>query len=662
MQTILVVEDSESMQRIVAIAFGHEPFSLLRAWTAAEGVTCAKTQRPDLVVLDHGLPDGSGYDVAARLRADPSTAALPIVLLTSEQDPFDAARGRAAGITAHLQKPFECDDLLLCARQILGVVAAPPPRAAPSPVESTAVRSARLAPASPPNPTTPPTTPPSIAAVTRTTTQPGLVALTATSTPPDSDHPMSLPRTTGGAQVLALPGRMPTPGLRLPGAPDAAPGSLPPTIVPLPLLNIQVASGAEHQWLHDLLHDAASQGASDIHVHATGPMRMRRFSTLWSLPDSALPVDTIRRALMSLLSDDDLVRFEADGQVDFGLSLPRAGRFRVNIYRQQGGVDGVFRVVQREPPTLASLRMPSSLARLTTLHQGIVLLTGPGASGKSSTMAALLRAINEARSDHVVTIEDPIEVLHPSIRCVINQRQASRHTKSFARALKAALREDPDVIVIGEMRDRETAQLALTAAETGHLVLATLHTQSAVATINRVVGEFPPAQQPNVRAMLSESLRAIVSQRLLPRKDGSGVVPAVELLLNTPAVANLIREQRAHQIRTVMQTGAALGMQTLDASLNELVAEGLVDLEVARRQADDPRSVKAPGAARSMLPVSATPSTPPTVAAMPSTLPTNASTLPTPAATTSSLLPTSTTGTTGPTGTTGTTGTTGSSS
>jgi twitching motility protein PilT len=203
--------------------------------------------------------------------------------------------------------------------------------------------------------------------------------------------------------------------------------------------------------------------------------------------------------------------------------------------------------------------------------------------------------INEERTEHVVTIEDPIEVVHPSIRCVVNQRQAGRDTTTFSRALRAALREDPDVIVIGEMRDKETAQLALTAAETGHLVLATLNTHSAVRTINRVIGEFPPAQQGNVRAMLSESLRAIVSQRLLPRADGMGVVAATEVLMSTPAVANLIRENRTHQLKTTMQTGAALGMQTLDASLQDLVVRGLVTVEEARRHAEDPRAIGGAG-------------------------------------------------------------------
>jgi twitching motility protein PilT len=350
-------------------------------------------------------------------------------------------------------------------------------------------------------------------------------------------------------------------------------------------------------WLITVLAAAVRQDASDIHVHAGEMVRMRRYGALLAISDRPLPPSITELGLRALLNDEDRARFDASGQVDCGLSIPDVGRFRVNVYRQQAGIDGVFRVVKPRPPTLQSLNLPPELARLTTFHQGIVLVTGPASSGKSSTLAALVHMINEERAEHVVTIEDPIEVLHPSIRCVVNQRQAGRHTESFARALRAALREDPDVIVIGEMRDRETAQLALTAAETGHLVLATLHTQSAVRTINRVIGEFPPAQQPNVRAMLAESLRAVVSQRLLPRRDGLGVVPAVEVLMATPAVANLIRESRTHQIRSTMQTGTALGMQTLEGALSDLVARGFVTLEAARRVADEPKQVVGPATA-----------------------------------------------------------------
>jgi twitching motility protein PilT len=355
-----------------------------------------------------------------------------------------------------------------------------------------------------------------------------------------------------------------------------------------------LADEAARRWLYEVLLTAARESASDVHIHANEPVRLRRFGQLWAVTD-VLPAQLTNLAMRTLLDDEATRRLEEVGHVEGALSLPGIGRFRFTVYRQLWGTDGVLRVVKARPPTLASLGLPASLARLTTFHQGIVLVTGPGSSGKSSTMAALVHMINEERTEHVVTIEDPIEVVHPSIRCVVNQRQAGRDTTTFSRALRAALREDPDVIVIGEMRDKETAQLALTAAETGHLVLATLNTHSAVRTINRVIGEFPPAQQGNVRAMLSESLRAIVSQRLLPRADGMGVVAATEVLMSTPAVANLIRENRTHQLKTTMQTGAALGMQTLDASLQDLVVRGLVTVEEARRHAEDPRAIGGAG-------------------------------------------------------------------
>lgn len=339
-------------------------------------------------------------------------------------------------------------------------------------------------------------------------------------------------------------------------------------------------------WVISVLAAAVTQNASDIHIHADEPVRMRRYGQLLPVTAQPLPAALTSLALRSLLPAAEQKTLDQRGQVDCGLSITGVGRFRANVYQQLTGTDGVFRVVKQRPPTLAELSLPPTLARLTTFHQGIVLFTGPAACGKSSTLAALLHMINEERAEHVITIEDPIEVLHPSIRCVVNQREPGRHTASFARALRAALREDPDIIVIGEMRDRETAQLALTAAETGHLVFATLHTHSAVRTINRLIGEFPPAQQPGVRSMLAESLRAIVSQRLLPRKDGTGVVPAVEVLMSTPAVQNLIRESRVHQLRSTMQTGGSAGMQLLDNALQDLVARGVVDVNEARRHAD----------------------------------------------------------------------------
>ena len=346
------------------------------------------------------------------------------------------------------------------------------------------------------------------------------------------------------------------------------------------------------QWVEKMLAAAVERGASDVHFHADERVRMRLHGALVPMTDKPLPGNVVRAGLSLILPIEDQQRLEVDGQADCAIGIPGVGRFRANIYQTSRGLDGVFRVVKEVPPTLQGLNLPSSLARLTTFHQGIVLCTGPAGSGKTSTMAALVAMINEERADHVVCIEDPIEVVHKSQRCIVNQRQAGKHTSGFARALKAALREDPDVIVIGEMRDRETASLALTAAETGHLVLATLHTHSAVRTINRVIGEFPPQQQSTIRAMLSESLRAIVSQRLMPKKDGTGVVPAVEVLYCTPAVANLIRDNRTHQIRSTMQTGSAQGMQTLDAALKDLVQRGVVAPEAALRHAEDPRSIE----------------------------------------------------------------------
>jgi len=265
------------------------------------------------------------------------------------------------------------------------------------------------------------------------------------------------------------------------------------------------------------------------------------------------------------------------------------GRFRASIYRQQRGVDGVFRPIPTHPPTLEQLGMPANLARLTSYHQGLVLVTGPAGCGKSSTLAALVNLINENRPDHILTVEDPIEYVHTSKRAVINQRQVVTQTATFASALRAALREDPDVIVIGELRDLETISLAITAAETGHLVMATLHTNNTIRTINRILDVFPPKQQPQIRAMVSESLRAIVSQRLVPTADGRRRVPALEILFVKPAISNLIRDQKTFQIRSILQTGRSEGMCLLDDSLLDLVKSGTITKEAARRICDDPK-------------------------------------------------------------------------
>ncbi|MEO1173491.1 MAG: type IV pilus twitching motility protein PilT [Myxococcota bacterium] len=342
-----------------------------------------------------------------------------------------------------------------------------------------------------------------------------------------------------------------------------------------------------------VLREAVAAGASDIHFHANSVLRRRVNGVLADVPGERLSVEATQAMTYELLSEYERHALDEKGQIDFAYAIDGVARFRCNAYRQQTGMDLVMRAISANPPSLEELGLPTELAKFTNYHQGMVLLTGPAGSGKSSTMAALINIINEERLDHIITVEDPIEFVHTNKRCVVNQRQVGPHTKSFARALKGALREDPDIIALGELRDLETISLALTAAETGHLVLATLHTGNAIRTVNRLVGVFPPNQQAQIRTMVSESLRAVVSQRLVPRADGHGRVPALEILVTTKAVGNTIRDNKTFQLRSALQTGAAHGMKMLDNSLAELVRNGTVTREDAVKQADDPQ--KFPG-------------------------------------------------------------------
>ena len=378
--------------------------------------------------------------------------------------------------------------------------------------------------------------------------------------------------------------------LRSSTPPPSETPAAPAASAPIELVE-EMPDAADRAELDRVLRDAVERCASDIHLHSGDAIRLRIGGCI-DAEATPLPGGTsLEKMALAGLTAADRAAFAERGEIDFCYSLDGVARFRANAYRQQRGIDAVFRAIPLEAPTLEELGLPRSLARFTSYHQGMVLVTGPTGCGKTSTLAALVDLINEERQEHILTIEDPIEYVHPSKRCLVNQRSVRRHTESFARALRAALREDPDVIVIGELRDLETISLALTAAETGHLVLATLHTENAIRTVNRLVGAFPADQQSQVRTMLADSLRAVVSQRLMPRVDGAGRVAALETLVVTKAVANLIRENKTFQIHSILQTGASQGMGLLDQSIRQYVQSGVVAADAARGFCQDAKSL-----------------------------------------------------------------------
>jgi len=357
-------------------------------------------------------------------------------------------------------------------------------------------------------------------------------------------------------------------------------------------LPIPTSDQADRDRLETILAASTNKGASDIHLHAGGALK-HRFNGQLEVLDDSIDAEAVERMVCSSLTPEQRKHLSREGELDFCFEIPGVGRYRANAYRQQRGLDVVFRTIPDKPPTLEDLGLPEDLKKYTDYHQGMVLITGPAGCGKSSTLAALVNHINENRDEHVLTVEDPIEIVHPSKRCLVNQRHAGLHTASFSRALRGALREDPDIIVIGELRDLETISLAMTAAETGHFVLATLHTANAVRTVNRMIGAFPSNEQDQVRAMLSESLRAVLSQRLVPTADGQGRLPALELLVINRAIGNLIRDEKTVQIRSSMQTGKAHGMYLLEQSLNEMVASGKITREVALEVAEEKKLITA---------------------------------------------------------------------
>jgi twitching motility protein PilT len=345
--------------------------------------------------------------------------------------------------------------------------------------------------------------------------------------------------------------------------------------------------------IDDLLEQMVARGASDLHVTVGAEPTVRIMGQLERLKEfDRLMPDETQRLLYRILSTEQQKHLEIKRQIDVSYSIPGLARFRVNVYFQRESLGAAFRMIPAELKTLEQLGMPVAISELGKKPRGLVLVTGPTGSGKSTTLAALIDEINESRADHIMTIEDPIEFLHRHKRCIVNQREIGPDATSFAEALRGALRQDPDVILLGEMRDLETIATALTAAETGHLVFATLHTQDAPSTVDRLIDVFPAAQQEQVRVQIAATLQGVITQTLMPRLDGSGRVAAVEILLPDDAVRNLIRQAKVEQIYSVMQTGTQRGMQTLEQHLADLVLKGAVGVDVALARSSRPEQLE----------------------------------------------------------------------
>jgi twitching motility protein PilT len=363
----------------------------------------------------------------------------------------------------------------------------------------------------------------------------------------------------------------------------ATPTALPPHAAPEPMT--QEIHTLEHVDQYLLI--GKESDASDIHLGVNAQPIWRRFGTLepiWLQAPKLTSADT-ERLTMTFLNEAQQKQLLERGDVDFAYANP-TGRYRTSVVRHRLGIDLVFRIINTKIRSMDELGLPDQLKLLTQYHNGLVLVTGSVGSGKSTTLAALVDEVNRTRHDHIITLEDPIEYVFKPAGCQITQREVHAHTESFGTALRASLREDPDVIMVGEMRDLETISLAITASETGHLVMATLHTSNAARTLDRVLDAFPIEQQGQIRTMVSESLRGIISQQLIPRLDGQGRVPAFEIMVNTPAVANLIREAKTFQLPGIIQTGKKLGMRLMDDSLMELVEGGIISPNEAYDRAE----------------------------------------------------------------------------
>jgi twitching motility protein PilT len=570
---LIVHDDAEFVEKLSDALKAIDPACEIANALSGPRAQAMLAQRvPGVLVVDAQLVGVDGFAFTRMVKSEPSTKDVPVVIVSLDANEASALKARQVGASALMSTAGQPQLLAGKVAALAGIGGAVP---AALPVAVGAPAAAQGAPAA-------------VAAQA-----PGAMpAQVPAAAPPGYGAPQPVAAAAPAASQATAPQPPATPPgygapQAVPSTPGAGPGAAAPGEVSVYDMS---AEGTPH--LDDLLRLMLQRGGSDLHIAVGSPPGIRQRGELMPIEGMRplSPRDTMQM-LYGVLSEEQRKRFENELELDFAYSIPGVSRFRANVFQQRNSLGAVFRVIPIDIPTLDELALPGVCKYLAERPRGLVLVTGPTGSGKSTTLAAMINHINETRAVHIITLEDPIEFMHRNKKAYVNQREIGEDTHSFAGALRRVLRQDPDVILVGEMRDLETISAAITAAETGHLVLATLHTTGAPETIDRIIDVFPPHQQQQVRMQVSTSLEGVLSQTLLRTSDGKGRVLAMEIMLGVPAIGNLIREGKTHQMETIIQGSGSLGMQTLDQSLKVLLTAGKITFEEAVSKAKNPREL-----------------------------------------------------------------------
>jgi len=568
-QVLIVHDDASFFENAKRALQASVPgCEVIGAISAPRALGMAKQLMPDVIIADGDLVGMDGYAFCAELKSDAEMSAIPVLIVANEPTEASALRARQVGAAGHMPSTVDTGTLAAKVASLIGsspAVAPASSSSASTPASETAAPAVAVA--------EPMGASPAGFGAPQADASAGFGAPPASPTPEPAPAPAAPSSAGYGAPQELSPSY---------SAPQPAPGGG----------SVSASPRQEVPHVDDLLRLMVDMGGSDLHITVGSPpgIRVRGEITRIDTAKVLTPKDT-QEMLLSLLSEEQRRRFETELELDFAYSIPGLSRFRTNIFQQRNSMGAVFRVIPLKIPTLEDLQLPKVARFLAERPRGLVLVTGPTGSGKSTTLAAMIDHINSTRNVHIITMEDPIEFMHKNKMAYVNQREVGEDTHSFTSALKRVLRQDPDVILVGEMRDLETISAALTAAETGHLVLATLHTTGGPETIDRIIDVFPPHQQQQVRMQLSTTLEGVLSQTLLRSTDGRSRVMAMEIMLGIPAISNLIREGKTHQMATIIQGGASMGMQTLDQHLKTLLQAGKITYEEAIQKAKEPREL-----------------------------------------------------------------------